>query len=176
MGVAGALPLRGTRLGPARDDVHEFGTLCAITTSFSPFAIGIPDAPVFWPFEGFLAPVSNSGVNTEFAGTIVPFRFKVGGDRGTDILNGPPVSQRVNCSTGALQGSPESAVSATPRTELSYVRASQTYWYLWKSASSWSGTCRVFTMALDDGSTHSATFRFQKLTLGGLLKAILKLF
>lgn len=156
------------------DATPEFGTVCGITSSFSPFVAGIPDpAPVFWPFEGFLAPVSNTAVNEEFAGSIVPFRFRVGENRGLDILAGSPTSQRVNCTTRAPIGSPEAAKSAL-RQELTYVRASNTYWYFWQTSTSWAGQCRVFTMTLDDGSVHTAFFKIQKLTLGKLLKTLLK--
>jgi hypothetical protein len=157
-------------------DAPVFGKVCGVTSSFSPFAIGLPDPePEFWPFEGFLAPVSSSALNTEFAGSIVPFRFRVGENRGLDILAGSPTSVRVNCTTGAPMGAPVVAKSAT-RAELTYVRASNTYWYFWQTPTTWAGQCRVFTMTLDDGSVHTATFSFKKLTLGALIKAILKAF
>lgn len=43
---------------------------------------------------------------------------------------------------------------------LSYGPSNQTYSYVWKTDSAWSGTCRTFNMALDDGSVHQSTFRF----------------
>lgn len=43
---------------------------------------------------------------------------------------------------------------------LSYDVPSGTYNYVWKTESSWTGTCRTFDMILDDGSSHQAMFRF----------------
>jgi hypothetical protein len=32
---------------------------------------------------------------------------------------------------------------------------------VWKTASTWAGTCRTFTLALDDGSSDVAKFKFK---------------
>jgi hypothetical protein len=34
------------------------------------------------------------------------------------------------------------------------------YTYVWRTSASWAGTCRKFVLALSDGSTHEALFRF----------------
>ncbi len=38
---------------------------------------------------------------------------------------------------------------------------SGSYTYVWKTAKSWSGTCQLFTLTLNDGTTHTATFQFR---------------
>ncbi|MEO8096011.1 MAG: hypothetical protein ABI632_13930, partial [Pseudolysinimonas sp.] len=89
----------------------EVGLVCGLTTSFSPFAIGrpLPAPPTTWPFTGFLD-LSKTAVNAQFAGAIVPIRFKVGGDRGLSILaTGAPVSGQVPCNATA----PPASVQAT---------------------------------------------------------------
>ena len=43
---------------------------------------------------------------------------------------------------------------------LSYDAATDTYTYVWKTEKSFAGTCRAFTVALTDGTTHTANFKF----------------
>lgn len=43
---------------------------------------------------------------------------------------------------------------------LTYNPASGSENYLWKTESSWAGTCRTFDMTLDDRGSQQATFRF----------------
>ena len=58
---------------------------------------------------------------------------------------------------------------------LQYARVSGTYWYLWKTSTSWAGSCRQFVMTLDDGSVHRVTFKFSKLGLLQILQVIFKI-
>jgi hypothetical protein len=37
-----------------------------------------------------------------------------------------------------------------------------TYSYVWKTNKDWAGTCRVFTLKLDDGTAHTVTSQFTK--------------
>ena len=147
------------------------GHTCGVTDSFSPFALGVP-LPTTYPFGGFYAPVSNTKVNTEFAGTIVPFRFSLGGDQGKQVITSV-VSGVSACTVGAAPTSPTTATTPLG-IKLQYDRASDTYWWFWQTKANWSGTCRTFVMTLDDGTTHAATFKFQKLTIAALLRAILR--
>jgi hypothetical protein len=149
----------------------EVGRVCGSTTSFSPFALGVPTAPPTYPFSGFYAPVSITTVNTEFAGSIIPFRFSLGADLGKQIITSV-VSGTSACTPGATPSAPQAA-SSPLGIKLQYVKSSGTYWWLWQTKAAWAGSCRTFVMTLDDGSTHAATFKFQKFTFGGLLRAIL---
>jgi hypothetical protein len=109
-------------------------------------------------FVGFQSPVPAAGsVN---AGRAVPMKFSLGGDHTLTILRaGYPVSRRVDCATGAALGADQATTSAGG-SRLSYDPATDTYTYAWKTAEAWRGTCRTFTLGLDDGSTQTATFRF----------------
>ncbi len=148
------------------------GQVCGETDSFSPFALGIPNLQ--YDFQGFLNPVSNTAVNQQFAGTIVPIRFRLGGDQGLDVIaSGSPTTGVTACTVGATPATSQPAVAATS-TPLTYVASTETYWYLWKTDKGWAGTCQQFSVTLDDGSVHTATFKFTKLTLGSLLRAIIR--
>ena len=137
-----------------------FGKVCGVTSSFSPFAIGLPDPdPEFWPFEGFLAPVQASGVTGVNPGASVPLKFRLGGDRGLDILAGLPTTQRVACIAEPV-GEDVAVATSTSANGLSYDAATGTYNYVWKTLSSWAGQCRVLTLTLTDGSVHTAIFEF----------------
>jgi hypothetical protein len=44
---------------------------------------------------------------------------------------------------------------------LSYDAGSSQYNYVWKTESSWAGQCRVLNVTLNDGTTHTALFKFK---------------
>ena len=44
---------------------------------------------------------------------------------------------------------------------LSYDAGADQYIYVWKTESSWAGTCRQLVVQLNDGSIHRANFRFR---------------
>jgi len=147
------------------------GQVCGVTNSFSPFALGIPT--LRYAFEGFLSPVSKTQLNQQFAGTIVPIRFRLGGDQGLNVIaSGSPTTGVTACTVGATPTASQPAVSAVSP-QLTYVRATGTYWYFWKTDKSWAGSCRQFSLTLADGSVHTATFKFTKFTFRSLLGAVL---
>ncbi|MFJ7244740.1 PxKF domain-containing protein [Kitasatospora sp. NPDC098652] len=115
-----------------------------------------------YPFSGFQAPVANPpAVNAIKAGRAVPIQFGLGGDRGLGVLaTGQPTVQQTDCTTGAAIGSPVPAQTAGNST-LQYDPASGTYTYVWKTDKAWSGTCRTFTLGLNDGTTHTALFQLR---------------
>ena len=121
----------------------------------------VPAATVF-PFSGFFRPVDNlPTVNTVKAGSAIPVKFSLGGDRGLAIFAPSyPKSQQVQCASAAPFNAPEVAVTAG-NSGLSYDSASATYTYVWKTNKAWSGTCRQLTVRLSDGSDHSAQFVFR---------------
>jgi len=115
---------------------------------------------VEYPLTGFKAPVANPPeVNPVKAGQAVPIKFSLGGDRGLGILPSAPTSHPTGCASG-----PASALVpalAAGGSGLQYDAASDTYTWVWKTAAAWKGTCRTLTVALDDGSTHTALFGFK---------------
>jgi hypothetical protein len=115
---------------------------------------------VAWPFAGFFRPVDNPpAVNVANAGSAIPIKFSLGGNRGLAILVGgaPQVQQE------ACPGGPTSTVdeTTTAAAGLSYSAGADRYIYVWKTDKKWAGTCRKFVLKLTDGSTHTADFRFK---------------
>lgn len=115
---------------------------------------------VLYNFTGFFSPVGNPPVLNEVkAGQNIPLKFSLSGNKGLSILAaGFPASQQVNCSTSAPINNMEE--TETPgNSTLTY--SPDTYHYNWKSEKAWAGTCRVLTVKLNDGSTHTANFKFK---------------
>ncbi|MGH2652835.1 MAG: PxKF domain-containing protein [Actinomycetota bacterium] len=137
------------------------------TVGFQPFQVDAEDYAgntaseaiqyqVIWPFSGFLAPMNGSGVTTARAGSTVPVRFELGGDRGLGILEaGSPTSRQVDCTSGEPLGDPASTMSNS-----GLVFEDGKYKYEWRTQRQWAGTCRELSLALVDGTTRTAIFRF----------------
>ena len=117
---------------------------------------------VIWPFTGFFAPVDNPPVvNLVKAGTSVPIKFGLGGNRGLDIFAaGSPSSLRVSCNSSQPETALEQ-IDAPGASGLSYDTATERYHYVWKTNKSWAGTCRQLVVTLVDGTSHQANFRFK---------------
>jgi hypothetical protein len=115
---------------------------------------------VLWGFTGFYSPVDNPPtVNTVQAGSAIPVKFGLGGDRGLSIMAaGSPASVGISCSTSAAQDAIEETVTAG-QSSLNY--GSGQYVYVWKTDKAWAGTCRQLLVKLVDGSTHTAYFKFK---------------
>ncbi|WP_246581242.1 PxKF domain-containing protein [Deinococcus aestuarii] len=117
---------------------------------------------VAYPFRGFLQPVDNlPTANTVKAGSVVPVKFGLGGNRGLNILAaGSPRVSAVPCDGSAPADEIEQTVTAGG-SSLSYDAASDTYSSIWKTDRSWAGTCRQLNVVLADGLPHLATFKFR---------------
>ena len=115
-----------------------------------------------YEFSGFRSPVNAApAFNQMKAGRAVPLKFALGGDFGMDILSaGSPSSTATECATGVAISNVETTTTAG-NSSLSYDAASGTYTYVWKTASTWAGTCRTFTLTLDDGSSDVTKFKFK---------------
>jgi hypothetical protein len=101
-------------------------------------------------------------LNVLKAGAAVPVKFSLGGDQGLEILApGSPASQLMDCSSAEGLDVIEETVSSG-HSELQYDPATGQYTYVWKTSTSWSGTCRRFILELTDGSVHEAYFTFKK--------------
>jgi hypothetical protein len=137
-------------------------------------------------FTGFFRPVDNAPSRNQVnAGSTVPMKFSLDGNRGLGILQaGSPSSSDVACEDqslasvrdrlahlkpkpGTLHGKGGAASSSLiPSADvaanglLQYDGAQ--YTYLWKTSSEWAGTCRSFVLTLTDGTQHAAFFSFGK--------------
>jgi hypothetical protein len=120
------------------------------------FDVSNADFAITWPFAGFFSPIG-AGPNSAKAGSAVPVKFSLGGDRGLAILaDGYPASVQVDCVTGAPIGSPEPTASDDGLTF-----ANGQYSYAWKTSKGWAGTCRQLQVLLVDGTLHTALFKFK---------------
>ena len=118
---------------------------------------------VVYNFSGFLQPVDNLPTfNVVRAGLGVPVRFSLAGNRGLNIFAaGYPVEQQIACDSGAPQDAIEETL-IVGASNLSYDAASDTYTYVWKTNKVWANTCRQLNIRLNDGTDHTANFKFIK--------------
>ena len=110
-------------------------------------------------FSGFFSPVDNlPTMNVVNAGRAIPVKFSLSGNKGLNIFPaGYPVSILMNC-----DGSGESEIEETVTAGNSSLSFSGgQYHYVWKTQGSWAGTCRRLVIKLNDGSEHTANFRFR---------------
>ena len=111
-------------------------------------------------FTGFFSPVNNPPtLNTVQAGKAVPVKFSLSGDKGLSIFAANnPYSVSLNCNTS----DPGVDVTETLNAGGSSLNFSGgVYNYVWKTEGSWVGTCRQLVLTLNDGSVHTANFKFR---------------
>lgn len=117
---------------------------------------------VHYLFSGFFSPVDNPPtLNQVNAGRAIPVKFSLSGNKGLAIFAADsPTSQQVNCSTSAPVSDVEETLTAGS-SSLSYDASSDRYNYVWKTNSAWAGTCRQLNVRLNDGTDHTALFKFK---------------
>ena len=113
-------------------------------------------------FSGFFSPVSNlPTLNSVNAGRAIPVKFSLGGNQGLNIMAPDyPVSVSLNCNTSDPGVDVVETLTAG-NSSLSYDPATNQYTYVWKTESSWAGTCRQLIIKLCDGTEHKANFKFK---------------
>ena len=95
-------------------------------------------------------------LNATKAGSTIPVKFGLGGDRGLDVFRaGSPSSAVVACAAGPSDEIEQTSPSGGG--SLSYDAASQQYTYLWRTDKSWRG-CRDLVLRFRDGSSVTARF------------------
>jgi hypothetical protein len=100
-------------------------------------------------------------VNSVKAGQGIPVKFSLNGDQGLAIFAaGYPKFEFGSC-TPATTDAIESTLTAGS-SSLSYDPGSDQYIYVWKTDNAWAGKCGTLQVKLNDGTTHSALFRFSK--------------
>ena len=121
----------------------------------------VPVAVTF-PFGGFLQPVDNlPALNKANAGSAIPVKFSLGGDRGLGVLAGAPTSAGIACALGQTPD-PIEQTASVGRSGLTYDAATDTYTYAWVTDKAWASSCRRLTVRLSDGTEHQADFQFTK--------------
>ncbi len=115
---------------------------------------------VIFNWTGFFNPIDNLPAwNLAKAGSVIPVKFSLGGDKGLNIFaSGYPQSVQISCDTGAVLGQPVATVNPGG-SSLSY--GGGQYNYVWKTDESWAGTCRQLTVMLIDGTVQNAFFEFK---------------
>ncbi|HET7112961.1 MAG TPA: PxKF domain-containing protein [Pyrinomonadaceae bacterium] len=115
---------------------------------------------VRYNFNGFFSPVSNAPtLNAVNAGRAIPVKFTLSGDKGLNIFApNNPYSVSLNCNTND-PGVDVSETLTAGGSSLTF--SADQYIYIWKTESSWAGTCRQLVMTLNDGSVHVANFKFK---------------
>jgi large repetitive protein len=115
---------------------------------------------VQYSFTGFFSPIDNMPtLNQVNAGRSIPVKFSLSGDKGLNIFaTGYPASGVIACnSTAPVVDVTETGTAGS--SSLSF--SGGQYHYVWKTESSWAGTCRQLVIKLNDGSEHRANFKFK---------------
>ena len=118
---------------------------------------------VHYAFTGFYSPVTNTStqkLNLVHAGDLIDLSFGLGGNHGLDVFAaGSPSSAPISCPAWAphsIKAAPAGSTSG-----LSSSSASGHYRYGWQTDAGWAGTCRRFTLSLNDGTApRTADFSF----------------
>ena len=117
---------------------------------------------VSYIFTGFFSPVGNLPIlNVVNAGRAIPVKFSLSGNKGLSIFaaNSPQIGV-IPCDASAPAVDLTDTVTAGG-SSLSYDAGSDQYNYVWKTDSSWAGTCRQLQVRLNDGNVHVANFKFK---------------
>jgi hypothetical protein len=117
---------------------------------------------VHYLFTGFFSPISNLPVvNTVKAGSAIPIKFSLSGNKGLNIFADDfPASGVVTCNSNA-PAVDLSEIDTPGNSGLSYSAGSDQYHYNWKTLKAWEGTCRQLVVKLNDGTEHRANFKFK---------------
>ena len=167
-GVVGRVPA-----GAFSDITAGSGNACAISTGGVLYCWGRNDfgqskvpnlgapAPGF-NWQGFFSPVAAlPELNVVKAGSSVPLKFSLGGDKGLKVVaEGYPASVQFDCASREPAGV-GAATNTAGRSSLSYDASSATYTYVWKTDKVWAGTCRALVLKLSDETWHLAAFQFK---------------
>ncbi|AMY08736.1 Endonuclease/Exonuclease/phosphatase family protein [Luteitalea pratensis] len=147
----------------------EFKTAGQVTSFYStepyrssdhdPVVIGLALVPPF-EFSGLQRPV-NGAVSEVKAGSSVPLKFSLGGDKGLNIFAaGSPSSAPIACGTNPPVVAGDTIATAGG-SDLTYDPDSGHYTLVWKTLKEWAGTCRRLTLRFTDGSWQRADFIFR---------------
>ncbi len=150
-------------VSPASGSVFNVGTTTVTATATDASGnttVRTFTVTVLYNFTGFFSPVSNlPTLNKANGGQNIPIKFSLSGNKGLAIFAaGYPASQQVSCSDSAPINNLEEAESPGSNT-LTY--SPDQYHFNWKTEKSWGGTCRMLVVKLNDGSTHTALFKFK---------------
>jgi alpha-tubulin suppressor-like RCC1 family protein len=112
-----------------------------------------------YPFTGFFPPVQPVPTFTAVkAGSAVPLKFSLGGDKGLKVLaEDSPASAQIDCELLTPMSELKPTMPAGG-SGLSYDASTGQYTYVWKTEKAWADTCRVLALQLNDLTVHLAVF------------------
>lgn len=115
---------------------------------------------VRYNFSGFFNPVNNPPtLNSVNAGRAIPVKFSLSGNKGLNIFAaGNPYTVSLNCNTND-PGVDVTETLTAGGSSLNF--GGDQYNYVWKTEDSWAGTCRQLVITLNDGTVHTANFKFK---------------
>jgi len=129
---------------------------------------------VYWPFSGFGPPLGSK--TSAKAGSTIPLKFNLGGDRGLDIFAAHyPTSVPVSCtSPRALVKKIKAQKSRWVKTKrkralakpgtfssLTYSAGNMQYHLNWTTEAEWTGTCRLLVLGFTDNTFNTQFFDFR---------------
>lgn len=136
---------------------------CSYTAVYNWTGFFQPIDNVADPSDGTTPGATAAGWNKAKAGSAIPVKFSLGGDRGLGIFaTGYPVAKQVTCPSGTIVADTVEESSTGTTSGLKYDATAQQYNYTWKTTSSWANTCQRLQVKLVDGTSHYAFFKFTK--------------
>jgi hypothetical protein len=128
----------------------------------------IYDQWVQYKFIGFLPPVDNPPFfNSMKAGQTVPVKWQLTDFNNVIICDVGTLAQvnglksiQIACPSGPVVIDAIEEVLTSPGSTMFRCDGTQ-YIYNWQTSKSWAGTCRLMTVTLSDGTTHTALFTFK---------------
>jgi hypothetical protein len=116
---------------------------------------------VVYDWTGFLDPVtSGPEYNRVDAGEVVPVMWSLNGNRGLGVLSGTPATIASSGCNGQ-RNDVSWTLPASWAAGLEYYAQFDLYLWPFRTQSSWRNTCRQLTVTLNDGTSHTAIFRFR---------------
>jgi Prealbumin-like fold domain len=115
-------------------------------------------------FSGFFSPVDNlPALNLANAGQAIPIKWTITTPTGV-VVSDPASfvsleSYQIACISNDPQGSPIEEYAAGS-SGLQYV-GNGSWQFVWKTPKSYAGTCRMMLLNLNDGTQHTAKFKFK---------------
>ena len=96
--------------------------------------------------------------NVARAGTVIPVRIDLGGDRGPDVLAAAPTSTATACGSGSTDAIEETVKRPAA---FAYDPATGHYVYSWSTDRKWRKGCRTLEISLSTGERLEALFEFR---------------
>jgi hypothetical protein len=157
---AGAITLAYSHASGSSFNVGTTIVTVTATDAHNNVATATFTVTVLYNFTGFFQPVVNlPTLNSVNAGRAIPVKFSLSGNKGLGIFAAnSPYTVALDCGNGASTDVEETLTAGG--SSLSYGAGDQ-YIYVWKTESSWAGTCRQLVVKLNDGSEHRANFKFK---------------